>query len=111
MPEAPPRRRLRILGVLGFLSWLHLYVGALFAIGVVVGFGPSVAMWLRILDDDTEPTRLERPFPWLLALVAAALPLPAVRGRSWKYASLATIPLVLVPIWHLVVLLRLRPPR
>lgn len=109
MPETPPPRRLRILGILAFLSWLQLYGGALFAIGVVVGFGGPVAMWWKMLEGDTEPTAPTLPYPWTLSLLAALLPLPWAWRRAWRWASLATIPLVAIPTWYLVKLLTLPP--
>lgn len=110
MADPAPRRRLRVLGVLGFLSWLHLYLGAVFGIGIVVGFGPYVAMWLRMLEGDTEPTRLDRPFPWLVAVFAVLLPLPWVRRRDWRAATIASLPVVVLPLHHLLRLLLLRQP-
>lgn len=106
-----PRRTPRLFGVLGFLAWLHLYLGGLFGFGIVAAFGPAYAMSQAVIAGDTEPVLVDLPLPWLAAGLTALLPIPWVVRRQWRNASLLTLPFTLVPVGHLVRLILAAQPR
>ena len=87
---------------LGWASFLSIYVGAWAAVAVEILLGPSLAMmWVLVIRGNTEPRTPAADFPLWLTALAAALPWPLVQRRALRYAALASLPLLLLPAWHL----------
>lgn len=102
MDPAPTPRPPRLVQLLGLVAFLHLYAGGLATVAVVAGLGPPLAMLAQMMGGWTEPDTPALPFPWGVCAVACLLPLPLAWRRRWRYAALATVPMVVVPLGHLV---------
>lgn len=87
---------------LGWASFLSIYVGAWAGVAVSILLGPPLAMmWVMLIRGNTEPSTPVASFPLWWAVAAAVLPWPLVQRRALRYAALASLPLLLVPLWHL----------
>ena len=102
-PPSPPAPGAGgLVRALGWASFLSIYVGAWAAVAVEILLGPSLAMmWVLVIRGNTEPITPAADFPLWLTVLAAALPWPLVQRRALRYAALASLPLLLLPAWHL----------
>ena len=102
-PPSPPAPGAGgLVRALGWASFLSIYVGAWAAVAVEILLGPSLAMmWVLVIRGNTEPRTPAADFPLWLTVLAAALPWPLVQRRALRYAALASLPLLLLPAWHL----------
>lgn len=99
---APPPGAGGLGRALGWASFLSIYLGAWAAVAVVALLGPSLAMaWVLVIRGNTEPHTPSAAFPLWATALAAALPWPLVQRRALRYAALASLPLLLLPGWHL----------
>ena len=103
MADVPDRslsfsRVMRTILALNMLA--SMYLAGIIGVPVVVFTGPSFAMlgWMARADTPTEP---HLPYPWLLTVVFALLPVPLIRRREWQLASLAAVPFALLPFYQL----------
>lgn len=95
-------QQLRSLSALVSLASISAagFLGAI----VMVAVGPYLAMGLQIWTGNTEPSRPRLPYPAVALFVALMLPVPWIRRRSWAGASVAALPLAVLPyvyLWQL----------
>lgn len=92
-----------MLAVIEAASFLSLYVGAAAAVAVSATLGVPLGMYGQMwLAGNPEPSVPTSPYPWPATALLALLPLPLAAAGRWRYAALATVPLVVLPSWHLV---------
>lgn len=80
---------------------LSVYLSGWVAVAAVLWFGPELAMLLQVLGDNTEPHRVELPWPYVGTVLAGALPLALAGARRWRTAAFASLPLIALPFWQL----------
>jgi hypothetical protein len=85
---------------LSFASFVSTYVAGWCAVAIAILLGPSLAMFWCMLQGNTEPTTPTAEYPMWLTVVAAVLPVPLAYRREFRYALLASVPLLLVPGWY-----------
>lgn len=89
--------------VLGVISFLTVYASGGLAVVLVASFGPLIARGLQfLLATNVEPRLASLPYPWLPTLLAIFLPWPVAFSGRLRSATLAALPLLLVPAWQLV---------
>lgn len=93
--------------ILGYVSFVSMYLTGGVTIVLVASFGPLIAQGLQaVLAVNPEPTLVRMPYPWVPSLVAITLPWPILFSGRPRWATAATIPMLLAPLLHLAELYR-----
>ena len=109
MSEAPPTLRsidwkpvwAGLGRAMSVTTTVSVYLSGWVAVAAVLEFGPELAMLLQVLGDNTEPQRVVLPWPYGATVVAGAVPLALAASGRWRTATIASLPLVALPLWQL----------
>lgn len=86
-------------------------VGSAYAaglLGVVIAntVGPDLGRGAQLWFGNTEAEMPAASYPWFLTVIAAVAPIPFAARREWALATVVSLGLVAVPMWHLYSLYR-----
>lgn len=81
-------------------------VGSAYAaglLGVVIAntVGPDLGRGAQLWFGNTEADLPAAGYPWLLTFVAAIAPIPFAVKKQWTLATVVSLGLVAVPMWHI----------
>lgn len=87
--------------ILGLSSLVSMYVAGILGLLTVRAVGPYLAMAAQMMSGNTEPSHPHILWPWATVFCALMLPVPLMYRRSWGLATVAAVPLALLPFWQL----------
>lgn len=82
-------------------SLVSTYLAGILGALAVMVVGPPLAMGLQMWMGNTEPTAPHLPWPYAATFVALMLPVPFLYRKQWGVASIAALPLALLPFWQI----------
>ncbi len=81
------------------MAWntiLTMYSAGVLGVFVDIWFGAGFVQYVWMARADT-PVEPHLPYPWLITLVFALLPIPLMRAKHWQVAGFASIPFAVMP--------------
>lgn len=82
-------------------SLVSTYLAGILGALAMMVVGPPLAMGLQMWSGNTEPAHPHLPWPHLATFVALLLPVPLLYRKQWGVASIAAVPVALLPFWQL----------
>lgn len=90
-----------ISAALAVSSLVSAYVAGLLGAVTMMALGPWLAMGAQMYGGNTEPSHPHLAWPLVPTFIGLMLPVPWMYRKQWGIASVAAVPLAVLPFWQL----------